>query len=60
MNVVVCTRGSIAANATANFTLDVNLPAQMVMQVRDGQVMFCKVCGRLLYMRPEAQKSLES
>jgi len=28
----------------------VSLPAQMVMQVRDGQVMFCKTCGRLLYM----------
>jgi predicted nucleic acid-binding Zn-ribbon protein len=30
----------------------VNLPAQMVMQVRAGQVMFCKICGRLLYMQP--------
>jgi predicted nucleic acid-binding Zn-ribbon protein len=28
----------------------VSLPAQMVMQVRDGHVMFCKTCGRLLYM----------
>ncbi len=28
----------------------VSLPAQMVMQVRDGQVLFCKTCGRLLYM----------
>jgi predicted nucleic acid-binding Zn-ribbon protein len=30
----------------------VSLPPQMVMQVRDGQVLFCKTCGRLLYMRP--------
>ncbi len=28
----------------------VSLPAQMVMQVRDGQVLFCKTCGRLLYI----------
>jgi hypothetical protein len=28
----------------------VSLPAQMVMQVRDGQVLFCKTCGRLPYM----------
>lgn len=31
----------------------VSLPPQMVMQVRSGQTMFCKTCGRLLYMRPE-------
>jgi len=31
----------------------VSLPAQMVMQVRDGEVMFCKTCGRLLYMPRE-------
>jgi predicted nucleic acid-binding Zn-ribbon protein len=30
----------------------VSLPQQMVMQVRDGQVLFCKTCGRLLYMSP--------
>ena len=34
----------------------VSLPAQMVMQVRDGHVMFCKTCGRLLYM-PARDKS---
>jgi hypothetical protein len=28
----------------------VSLPQQMVMQVRDGQALFCKTCGRLLYM----------
>lgn len=32
----------------------VSLPPQMVMQVRDGHVMFCKTCGRLLYMRQKA------
>ncbi len=31
----------------------VSLPPQMVMQVRSGQTMFCKTCGRLLYMRAE-------
>ena len=41
-------------DGTACNSCYVNLPAQMVMQVRDGQVMFCKVCGRLLYMRHEA------
>lgn len=30
----------------------VSLPPQMVVQVRTGQVMFCKTCGRLLYMKP--------
>ncbi len=29
----------------------VSLPPQMVVQVREGQVLFCKTCGRLLYMR---------
>ena len=28
----------------------VSLPPQMVMQVRAGQSLFCKTCGRLLYM----------
>jgi len=28
----------------------VSLPPQLVMQVRDGQAVFCKTCGRLLYM----------
>ncbi|MGE5193362.1 MAG: zinc ribbon domain-containing protein [Deltaproteobacteria bacterium] len=28
----------------------VSLPPPMVMQVRDGQALFCKTCGRLLYM----------
>lgn len=41
-------------DGTACNSCYVNLPAQMVMQVRAGQVMFCKVCGRLLYMRPGA------
>jgi hypothetical protein len=30
----------------------VSLPPQMVVQVRTGQIMFCKTCGRLLYMQP--------
>jgi len=42
-------------DGTACNSCYVNLPAQMVMQVRAGQVMFCKVCGRLLYMRHDAQ-----
>jgi predicted nucleic acid-binding Zn-ribbon protein len=33
----------------------VSLPPQMVMQVRSGQVMFCKTCGRLLYMRNDSK-----
>src|SRR5262245_24711049 len=33
----------------------VSLPPQMVMQVRSGQVMFCKTCGRLLYMRGDSK-----
>jgi predicted nucleic acid-binding Zn-ribbon protein len=33
----------------------VSLPPQMVMQVRSGQVMFCKTCGRLLYMHQVAK-----
>lgn len=41
-------------DGTACNSCYVNLPAQMVMQVRAGQVMFCKVCGRLLYMRQGA------
>ena len=41
-------------DGTACNSCYVNLPAQMVMQVRDGQVMFCKICGRLLYMRRDA------
>lgn len=39
-------------DGTACNSCFVNLTPQMVMQVRAGQVMFCKVCGRLLYMRP--------
>jgi predicted nucleic acid-binding Zn-ribbon protein len=31
----------------------VSLPPQMVVQVRDGQALFCKTCGRLLYMRSQ-------
>lgn len=30
----------------------VSLPPQMVMQVRSGQTLFCKTCGRLLYIGP--------
>ncbi|MBS0262367.1 MAG: phospholipase [Planctomycetes bacterium] len=30
----------------------VSLPAQMAMQVRAGQIFFCKTCGRLLYSAP--------
>jgi len=30
----------------------VSLTPQMAMQVKAGQPMFCKVCGRLLYLRP--------
>jgi hypothetical protein len=33
----------------------VSLPPQMVMQVRDGHVLFCKTCGRLLYMGRDAK-----
>jgi predicted nucleic acid-binding Zn-ribbon protein len=29
----------------------VSLPPQMVVQVREGQTLFCKTCGRLLYMQ---------
>jgi predicted nucleic acid-binding Zn-ribbon protein len=29
----------------------VSLPPQLVVQVREGQVIFCKTCGRLLYMQ---------
>ena len=42
----------VEAGGTACSSCYVNLPAQMVMQVRAGEVLFCKVCGRLLYMRP--------
>jgi predicted nucleic acid-binding Zn-ribbon protein len=31
----------------------VSLPPQMVVQVRTGQALFCKTCGRLLYMHPQ-------
>lgn len=31
----------------------VSLPPQMVVQVREGQALFCKTCGRLLYMRSQ-------
>jgi predicted nucleic acid-binding Zn-ribbon protein len=33
----------------------VSLPLQMVVQVREGQALFCKTCGRLLYMQSKAQ-----
>lgn len=32
----------------------VNLPPQTLMALRAGQVLFCKTCGRLMYLRPEA------
>jgi predicted nucleic acid-binding Zn-ribbon protein len=32
----------------------VSLPPQMVMRVRSGEAVFCKTCGRLLYMPPKA------
>ena len=46
--------GALASvDATICSSCYVSLPAQMVMQLRAGEVMFCKTCGRLLYMRRE-------
>ena len=41
-------------DGTACSSCYVNLPPQMVMHVRAGEPLFCKVCGRLLYMRRDA------
>jgi hypothetical protein len=29
----------------------VQIPPQMIMELKAGKVMFCKTCGRLLYLR---------
>jgi len=34
----------------------VSLPTQMAIQVRMGQIFFCKTCGRLLYAPPTADE----